>query len=113
MNEVNVDDLIHRVVIEVANDAPPDPFNQVAAQWATTGVSRYVGIKAMTGRLLWEARQVVPDVTHEIVMRYFAFQPGKKYRLRWGSRIFNLESWTNPGEQKQGTVMRLVAIEQV
>jgi head-tail adaptor len=85
-------------------------------EW-TTVAPRYADVIAISGAEPFQGQQISPDVTHRIEMRSFVPGDGTRFtpawRILWGSRIFNLISILNPGEQAQGTLMQLACKEEV
>jgi SPP1 family predicted phage head-tail adaptor len=86
--------------------------NQIAIQTYTTARDVHGGatptwstqatvwgsIEPLQGRELYNARQVSPDVTHKITIRFYSgLNP--KNRLLNDSRIFNIKSITNLEER--------------
>lgn len=103
--------LRHRIDIQrEKSPATRSESGEEVPVWQTL-VTRYASIEPLSGRELWQARQVRPDVTHKIIMRFFAMTP--KYRLKFGSRIFNVVSVLNPGERARGSAMELICVEEV
>lgn len=100
--------LKHRVEVQ-ARTVQQDTFGDAAEVW-TTLAFRWASIEPEGGREVWQADQQRPDVSGTITIRsYRGLTP--KHRIKWGSRIFNLESVTDLGED--GVEMRLAYREEV
>lgn len=75
----------------------------------TTFASTYVEIRPLTGRDLWNAQQIQPDMTHQITCRYV---PGvtSSMRVVAGTRVFDV---VEPPEniEERNIVLQLMCIE--
>jgi len=71
-----------------------EPWVLVAEVWA--------GIEPLSGSELEQARRVVADVTHRVTLRYRDGLNANSVVFRWrlllGTRVFQIESVINPGE---------------
>jgi SPP1 family predicted phage head-tail adaptor len=77
------------------NHIIPVPF-QVTEVWGA--------IETLTGRELYDARQVIPDVTHKITVRYRNVTP--KQWLTYKGRKFNVD-WVNNVDERNFTITAL------
>ena len=85
-----------------------DSFGQPTDEWSTIAVVS-ASVKPVAGRELTLARQRQSSMTHEITIRYY---PGltPADRIEFGSRVFNIESITDPDERNR--TLTISAIEQ-
>jgi SPP1 family predicted phage head-tail adaptor len=69
----------------------------------------YVSISPLTGRELWNAQQIQPDITHQVEARYLA-DVTSDMRVVFNSRVFNI---AEPPEnvEERGILMRLLCVE--
>ena len=89
MNAVPVSLMRTRIEIQSRSMAA-DTYGGPNPTWSTAA-TRWGQITPLSGRELWQAQQVRPDVTHRIVLRYYAgLTP--RHRLLVGSRVFNISS---------------------
>jgi len=93
-----VGDRRHRVTIvqpseTITRGEPVVTWSDVATRWAS--------VEPLAGRELWNARQVQPDVTHRVTLRYESGMAiNTKWRLRLASgRILDIVSVTRPEER--------------
>lgn len=98
--------LRHRLVIQRRVETR-DAIGGISARWATLA-TRWGSVEPLTGRELTYAQQVEALVTHRIEMRYFP-NLAPTYRLKYGDRVFQIESVVNPGEI--GATMTLLCTE--
>lgn len=88
----------HRLEIQTAS-ASPNAYGEPILTWSTVA-TRWGSIDPLAGRELWQARQVSPDVSHKVTLRYYAgLTP--KCRLVFGSRTFEVESVLTIDERKR------------
>lgn len=101
-----------RIVIEqlLASDGTTNAFNESTTTAWTTYTTRWGSMEPLSGRELYQAQDVNPDVTHHARFRYV---PGltPKMRCRIGTRLFNIESAINIEERNREHVV--VCKEQV
>lgn len=99
-------DLPHRVELQRATGVRNE-VGEEEQTW-TTIAQLWAGVKPLSGRELWNAQQVQPDVTHEVSMRFY---PGvtPKMRIKFRTRILNIVSAVNVDEND--TELRLVCVE--
>jgi head-tail adaptor len=108
----------YRQLIEIQRNTPTTNSSNERIDSFATVCNWYAEIRPVTGREPWQARQPVPDVTHEIEMRAFidtAVSPSKRlnptYRIKYGARLFNIVDVLNQGEQYQQTPIIVLAME--
>jgi SPP1 family predicted phage head-tail adaptor len=77
--------------------------------WETVA-TRWAKIEPLSGREAWLAQQAQSETTHKIELRYLAGLT-TRYRVKKGTRRFNLTGVINPGEQRHTTIMELAAVE--
>lgn len=99
------------VTIEQDSGTAPDATGQVQPIWIDylpSGV--WAEVVPLTGRELWNALQVQPDVTHKVTIRY---REGitSKMRIKHRNRYLNV-LWVIDAEEKQ-TSLQLMCMEKV
>ncbi len=68
-------------------------------------------ISPLSGRELWNAQQVQPDITHEICIRYYPAITAKM-RVKFGTRVFNI--LTPPlNLEERNRELRMMCMERV
>lgn len=93
--------LRHRVTIQTATENQ-DSFGQAVKTWDDTA-TRYASIEPLTGRELFNAVQVQPDVSHRVTLRHYeGLTPAN--RLKFGARYFEIKSVLNTEERGLETV---------
>ena len=97
--------LRHRVTIERNTNSTPNDNGQVKPNWQTV-YTRWAAIRPLRGKEYEEAHQMKAIETHEITLRYVPIT--RKDRIRYGSRIFNIESVINVGERNKELLCRCV-----
>ena len=92
----------HYLEVQKLPDSPtPNSFGEVDDEWVTIA-NRWAEVEPLSGRELWQAQQAQADVSHKVKIKYLkTLTP--KMRFLWGSRVLNIESVTNPGEQHVAT----------
>lgn len=87
----------HRLIIEEQRETGRDKYNKPIIDWAPFTTVRGE-VDPLRGREYIASRQVQAELTHRISFRYVR---GVKptMRVRWGERIFSIESVINPMEQ--------------
>lgn len=101
--------LRHRVTIEKPVQGADNEYGEPAITW-TKVCKRWASIEPLSGREYFQAAQVQSEVSHRIIMRYYAgFQ--HDWRIKYGSRVFGVVSVTHTGELKRET--QLMAVELV
>lgn len=85
---------IQRVVQTRSGADIVDTWSTFATVWAE--------VEPLRGREFYDRQQIDADVTHTIVLRYSArLELTVKDRIRWGIRIFELESVRDIDEARQ------------
>jgi len=94
--------LRQRITIQTPSTAANE-FGELILTY-TSGNTRWGSIEPLNGRELWQAKQVSPDVTHKVTLRYDStITP--RCRLLFGSRTFNVESVITVDERKRFMVL--------
>lgn len=88
------------VTIETDVGTEPDATGQIPSVWIDylpNGV--WAEVMPLSGRELWNALQVQPDVTHQVTIRY---REGitSKMRIKHGSRYLNILSVIDAEEKR-------------
>lgn len=92
--------LRHRVEIQSA-DSTADELNQVIIEegdWTTVDF-RWADIKPLRSREMDHLNSIYSDVSHRIRIRQYDLTD--EYRIKYGSRIFNIESVINVDERNK------------
>lgn len=90
--------LRQRVEIQ-ARTTTQDSFGAPVPSWATVATV-WANVLDQGSRELWQAQQVRPDLTTLVTIRYYAgLTP--RHRIKYGSRILNIDSVANPDGQKR------------
>ena len=83
--------LRHRVEIQQATRTQ-DSYGDAIETWSTIATV-WASVEPISGRELWQAQQAQADVTHTITIRVDSSTPIlPEHRVKWGSRIFHVES---------------------
>lgn len=92
---IDAGDLRRRVEIQ-ANTPAANSLNQPIDSWATVA-TRWASIEPASGTRFTASEQTRTLTTHKVVIRYY---PGltPKYRIVYGSRVFNILQILNEGE---------------
>lgn len=101
----------HRVTIERrtarTRDAAGHRKGKDRQDWSAL-CTAWAEVMPLSGRELWTAQQVQPDISHRVTMRYRSgVTPAM--RVRHGGRTLNIESVINDGEL--GASMQLLCRE--
>ena len=96
--------LRHRVEIQQATESA-DAHNQAVQSWATVA-SRWAQIRPATGREVLDGQAPAADVSHEITLRHYSRTLTPKFRLKLGTRVFNVVSAVNFDERNRRTVIQ-------
>ena len=94
--------LRHRVTIQKPT-ATTDTGGGTAVTWATLK-EVFADIQPQSGTSGFRQEQVQESVTHRIIMRYRA-DIGTNYRIKFGTRIFNIHSILNEAERDRFLVL--------
>ena len=82
--------LRHRIEIQEQISKTQGSSGKVTATWETTSTV-WGSVSPLSGRELFQAQQVRPDVTHQVVIRgKVTLTP--KQRLKLGDRILHIEA---------------------
>ena len=90
--------LRHLVDIQTVT-ATRDSTGQATNAWADTSTNQRAFIRPLRGNELMIARQVTPQVTHEITMRNPTLTHLQRLQEAGGSRTFNILSIINVNER--------------
>ena len=90
--------LRHLVDIQT-NSTTRDTTGQPVASWSDTSTDQRAFIRPLRGNELMIARQVTPQVTHEITMRNPALTHDQRLQEAGGTRTFNILSIINVNER--------------
>lgn len=97
--------------VEVQEPAEvPNSFGEPGLEWRTIATV-WASVEPLSGRELWQAAQVRPDVTHRVLMRPTAVSLTSRLRLLVGGSILNLMPPAYPS-RAQG-YMEVMATEEV
>lgn len=99
--------LRHRVTIQTLAEVQ-NAFGEVPQLWQDA-VECWASIEPLSGRELFAAQQVRPEVTHRITMRYREIGP--KNRIMFGTRAFHIDSILNKDERN--VMLTIMAFEKV
>lgn len=87
----------HQIVIEEYTETGRNELNQPIRDWVPFATV-WAEIDPLRGREYWASRQVVNEQIVRISFRYIkGIKPDM--RVRWGDRVFGIESVMNPVEQ--------------
>ena len=100
--------LRHRVEVQT-NTPVLDTLGQPVASWAVTATVR-AAINPLRGNELMIARQVTPQVTHEIILRHRSLTSAQRLVESGGTRTFAILSVVNLNERNHE--MRVMCIEE-
>lgn len=90
--------LRHLVDIQT-NTTTRDTTGQPVSSWADTSTNQRAFIRPLRGNELMIARQVTPQVTHEIIMRNPTLTHGQRLQEAGGTRTFEILSIINVNER--------------
>ena len=100
--------LRHRVEVQT-NTVTRDTLGQPVASWAVTATVR-AAINPLRGNELMIARQVTPQVTHEIILRHRSLTAAQRLVEAGGTRTFEILSVTNLNERNHE--LRVLCVEE-
>tara|TARA_R110002020_G_C16005853_1_gene750655 strand:- start:186 stop:494 length:309 start_codon:yes stop_codon:yes gene_type:complete len=92
----------HRVTIQKPT-ATTDTGGGSSISWGLLK-EVFADIQPQTGRSMFQHGQEKEKVTHKLVMRYRA-DIGTNYRIKFGTRIFNIQSIINEDERKRWLIL--------
>lgn len=101
--------LKHQVGIQVVTETP-DEFGGASAKEWNTVATRRASVSPLRGQERSAAKQVTPELSHRVVMRYYSGLTTKN-RLVFGSRILEIQEIITPDEIKH--MMIIMCIERV
>ncbi len=88
-----------------------DTLGQPVDSWADTSTNQRAFIRPLRGNELMIARQVTPQVTHEIIMRNPTLAPDQRLQEAGGTRTFNILSIINVNERDHEK--RILCVEEL
>ncbi len=94
--------LRHRIAIQSATETL-DEYRQATKAWATE-TTVWGSIEPLTGRELFDAAQVNPEINLRVRLRYYAALTTKK-RLQFGDRNFGIYSIANADEMNREMIV--------
>ena len=94
--------LRHKIIIEKPTETTSDT-GDVIQSWADFATV-WAEVTPLKGREYWASKQTTSEITGKIRIRYLdGITP--KMRVKFGSRIFNIEAVLNPDEKKIETIL--------
>lgn len=83
-------ELRHRIDLQSNSGSTRNAFGETAEAWATMAASLPAKVEPLSGRELFSAQQIQPDISHKVTIRY---RQGlnAKMRVIFGARTFNVE----------------------
>lgn len=88
--------LRHRITIE-RNAGTADAAGHAATTWVQQA-SRWASVEPLQGRELWQAREVHPEVTHRVTLRWLDGIT-RAMRIKHETRVFGIEAILNTDER--------------
>ena len=83
-------DLRHRVTLQWDTGVTRNEVGETTAQWTDFAGPLPAKVEPLTGRELWNAQQIQPDISHKVTIRYLA-SVTSKMKVIYGSRTFHIE----------------------
>lgn len=101
--------LMRERVEVLSRSVSQDSYGGSGQAWTPLG-EVWGKVEPLSGRELWQAQQVRPDVTHRVTIRHY---PGltPRHRLKLGTRVFEVQSVLNLEER--GRVTECLCVEEV
>ena len=96
--------LRHSVVIEQDDGAGRGTMGSHVENW-TMFATRRASISPLQGRERYEAHALEATVDHEIRMRYLSGLEPKKFRILFGTRVFDISAIIDPEERNREMVL--------
>lgn len=94
--------LRHKIIIEKPTETTSDT-GDVIQSWAEFATI-WAEVTPLRGREYWASKQTTSEITGKIRIRYLdSITP--KMRVKFGSRIFNIEAVLNPNEKNIETIL--------
>lgn len=94
--------LRNRVEIQAVTETV-DSYGQPVKTWATVD-KRWAAIEDSTGREFERAKQFAADMTHLVRMRFYDGLT-QQHRIKFGSRIFGIESVNDMDQRNREHVL--------
>ena len=70
--------------------------------WSTTPLMTiWAGIEPLRGQQFIAAKGVQAEITHKVVLRYSTVSITPKNRIKFGTRVFDIDSIINPDERNE------------
>lgn len=91
--------LRHRLVVERLTESQSATTGEVADAWAAVA-TYWALVEPLAGDELFESRQVAPEITHKVTLRYGA-DVTTADRITWGSRTFGILAMIDVGERRE------------
>jgi len=105
---INPGELRHRVQIQQESTLP-DSFGQPQSSW-TTVLTTWARIDAISMREMFQANQLVSQVSHVITMRYQSTVPvAPGMQIVFGPHTYKVQAINNIEER--GVLLRILALE--
>ena len=110
MGGISAGELRHRVTLE-SPPTTPDAVGWPAGGWTARGAV-YAAIEPISGREAYLAAQRQAATTHIVKMRYSSIVAAldETWRLKYGTRIFQVEQRLNLGECNRELELRCIEI---
>lgn len=95
--------LRHKIDLQ-QKSATRDSFGSEVATWTTKATVR-AAIEPLSGREYFMAYQVQSEVTHKITIRYYGGGITPGWRIKFGTRVFDILSVINIEEKNQTMIL--------
>lgn len=95
---MDIGSLRHRITIEEATETLTS-IGEVTQTWATFATV-WAKVEPLNGREYWQSAQINSEITGKITIRYLE-DITTKMRIKFGSRIFNIEAILNSEEKNK------------
>lgn len=91
--------LRHRVDIQTRS-ASQDSLGEQVHTWSAVATSVPARVEQLSGKELFSAQQINPQLSHKVSMRYYSgLDP--KHRLLWEGRYLDILSIANPDARRE------------
>ncbi len=100
--------LRHHVELQSKGTETRDPTGASVPGWATQA-KRWTNIKPLRGTEKYEAQQVEGKTAFKMQMRFYS-GIDQTWRIKYGDRIFNIESIVNIAERRWGLELECVEV---
>ena len=94
--------LRHKIIIEKPTETTSDT-GDVIQSWAEFATV-WAEVTPLRGREYWASKQITSEITGKIKIRYLNGIT-QKMRVKFDSRIFNIEAVLNPNEKNIETIL--------